>query len=137
MELLIPGLVALLIAIAIAYFVVPMIAPSILIGGSGVLLALAVYLHYKQFGVAEYERSTWQNNLRAYGSWVMLGAVLLGAYGFYAMNTGGSSGIGGMVSPALVTEMPPLTMPQSGGGFMNIFTTASGRINSLMRHGRI
>jgi uncharacterized membrane protein len=136
MELLIPSLVALLVAIAIAYFILPMLAPSILIGGSAVLLAVAVYLHYKQFGVVEYERSTWQNNLKAAGSWVMLGAVLLGAYGFYAMNNGGSDG-GGMVAPALATEMPPLSLPQAGGGFKNVFNTAAGRINSLMRHGRI
>ena len=135
MELLIPSLVALLVAIAIAYFVLPMLAPSILIGGSAVLLAVAVYLHYKQFGVVEYERSTWQNNLKAFGSWIMLGAVLLGAYGFYAMNTGAMGG--GEAAPALGNEMPPLSLPQTGGGFRNVFNTASSRINSLMRHGRI
>jgi uncharacterized membrane protein len=135
MELLIPSLVALLVAIAVAYFVLPMIAPSILIGGSGVLLAVAVYLHYKQFGVVEYERSTWQNNLKAFGSWIMLGAVLLGAYGFYAMNTGAMGG--GEAAPVLGNEMPALSLPQTGGGFRNVFNTASGRINSLMRHGRI
>jgi hypothetical protein len=134
MELLIPSLVALLVAIAVAYFVLPMLAPSILIGGSGVLLAVAVYLHFKQFGVVEYERSTWQNNLKSFGSWIMLGAVLLGAYGFYAMNTGAT---GGGEAPVLGSEMPALTLPQTGGGFKNVFNTATGRINSLMRHGRI
>ncbi len=132
-----PSLVALLVAIAIAYFVLPTLAPSVLIGGSGVLLAIALYLHYKQFGVVEYERSTWQNNLKAFGSWIMLGAVLLGAYGFYAMNTAG--GVGG-AAPVLGTpepEMPALSMPQMGGGFKNVFNTATGRINNLMRHGRI
>ena len=131
-----PSLVALLVAIAIAYFVLPTLAPSVLIGGSGVLLALALYLHYKQFGVIEYERSTWQNNLKAFGSWVMLGAVLLGAYGFYAMNTGVSGGAAPAFG-ATESEMPPLSLPQMGGGFKNVFNTATGRINSLMRHGRI
>lgn len=134
MELLLPSLVALLVAIAISYFVLPMLAPSILIGGSGVLLAVAIYLHYKQFGVVEYERSTWQNNLKAFGSWIMLGAVLLGAYGFYSMNAGAADA---GVAPALGAEMPPLALPQAGGGFKNVFNTATGRINSLMRHGRI
>ena len=130
-----PSLVALLVAIAIAYFVLPMLAPSILIGGSGVLLALALYLHYKQFGVIEYERATWQNNLKAFGSWIMLGAVLLGAYGFYAMNMAG--GGGGEALGGAAPEMPALSLPQAGGGFKNVFNTATGRINSLMRHGRI
>jgi hypothetical protein len=66
----------------------------------------------------------------------MVGAVLLGAYGFYAMNNGSFLG-GAESAPAISPEMPPLSLPQTGGGFKNVFNTASTRINSLMRHGRI
>lgn len=134
MELLIPSLSLLLLAVAIAFFVMPSFAPAILITGSVITLMAAVYVHMSQFGVMEYERSTWQYNLRKYSSYVMVGAIILGAYGFYAMNNSGSSSImPSMSSPAL----PALGMPVVGGGVDTLFRTASSRINELMRKGRI
>lgn len=144
MELIVPSLVALLVGIAIAFFVLPRLAPTILIGGSAVVLGGALYLHYSRFSRMEYEQSTWQYNLKAFGGWIIVGAILLGAYGFYAMNTGAVSTPGIMSSfgaPATPTPannaMPALTLPMAGGGFKNVATTALNRINSLMRHGRI
>ena len=55
MELLIPGLAFLLIGVAVAFFVIPKIAPQILLIGSSVALALAVYLHASKFGNEEYK----------------------------------------------------------------------------------
>lgn len=136
MELFVPSLVFLLVGVAIAFFLLPRLAPTILIGGSAVVLALALYLHYSRFGTMEYERSTWQYNLKQFGSWIMVGAVLLGAYGFYAMNSSGGEVAPVYGAPA-ANEMPPLTMPQMGGGFKNVLNTAASRINNLMRHGRI
>jgi hypothetical protein len=135
MELVLPSLVALLVGVSIAFFVLPRLAPTILVGGSAVVLGLALYFHYSRFGRIEYEQATWQYNLKQFGSWIMVGAVLLGAYGFYAMNNG-SAPVGGEMAP-VAPEMPPLSMPQMGGGFKNVFNTASSRINNLMRHGRI
>ena len=148
MELFVPSLGFLLVGVAIAFFALPRLAPTILIGGSVVVLALALYLHYSRFGTMEYERSTWQYNIKQYGSWAIVGAILLGAYGFYALNNSGATAPSGAVntglslpSPAsLLTPaepMPALTTPQLGGGFKNVFNTASSRINNLMRHGRI
>ena len=143
MELFVPSLAFLLVGVAIAFFALPRLAPTILIGGSAVVLALALYLHYSRFGVMEYERSTWQYNIKQYGSWAIVGAILLGAYGFYALNNsgGGAANTGfAAEAPALLapaTPMPPLTTPQLGGGFKNVFSTATSRINNLMRHGRI
>jgi hypothetical protein len=138
MELFVPSLVFLLVGVAIAFFVLPSLAPTLLIGGSAVVLAIALYLHYSRFGRMEYEQSTWQYNLKQFGGWVIVGAILLGAYGFYAMNTSGSpSTYVSESAPALNAGLPPLTMPQSGGGFKNVYNTAASRINNLMRHGRI
>ena len=147
MELFVPSLAFLLVGVAIAFFALPRLAPTILIGGSVVVLAVALYLHYSRFGTMEYERSTWQYNIKQYGSWAIVGAILLGAYGFYALNNSGA-GAGATVntgmslpSPASILApaepMPALTTPQLGGGFKNVFNTASSRINNLMRHGRI
>jgi hypothetical protein len=130
MELLIPSLAFVLAAVAIAFFVLPKFAPATLVVGSAVVLALALYEHIKKFGVAEYERATWIKNARQYGGWIMVVIILLGAYGFYAMN---NTGGGGMSTPAL----PPVMTPQLGGDFGDVAKTATSRIRELMRHGRI
>lgn len=144
MELVVPSLVALLLGIAITFFVLPRLAPTILITGSAVVLGAALYLHYSRFGRMEYDQSTWQNNLKQFGSWIMVGAVLLGAYGFYAMNSGQLAGITpAILSPsassntAMGAEMPAFALPQAGGGFKIIARTAASRINSLLSSGRI
>jgi hypothetical protein len=133
--------VFLLAGVAIAYFVIPTLAPTLLIAGSAVVLAGALYLHYSRFGALEYEASTWQYNLKKYANWVILAAVLLGAYGFYTLNTGVASSA---VLPAPVTNnfsspaLPPLTTPTMiGGGLNSVLKTASSRLGELMRKGRI
>ena len=125
-------LVFLLAAAMICYFVLPNLAPPVIIGAGVVLLLVAAYKHWSTFGTMEYERATWQYNLRQYGSYVMMGMVLLGAYGFYAMNDTSSSGtfLNSSTSSALPTSMV-------GGGFGTVMKTASSRITELMRRGRI
>ncbi len=125
-------LVFLLAAVMICFFVLPNLAPSIIIGAGIVLLLIAVYKHWSTFGKMEYERATWQYNLRQYGSYVMMGIVLLGAYGFYAMNQTASGGSGVMTSTN--QSVLPTMM---GGGFGTVMKTASSRITELMRRGRI
>ena len=61
-------LVFLLAAAMICYFVLPNLAPPIIIGAGVVLLMAAAYKHWSTFGTMEYERATWQYNLRQYGS---------------------------------------------------------------------
>jgi hypothetical protein len=124
MELLIPGLAGLLFAVAIAYFVMPMAGPPMLVAVGAVLLLIAEYTHWSQFGVSEYERSTWQNNLRRYGSYIVIAILLVAAYGFYTFNQSGAG------TPAL----PAITTPTIGGGVMDMAKTVSSRIRELMRH---
>lgn len=128
-------LVFLLAAVAIAFFVIPNMAPTVLISAGVVMLAVTAYKHWATFGVMEYERATWQYNLRQYGSYVMMAAVLLGAYGFYAMNQTSGGGVAGIMNGSATSET---TLPgMAGGGFGNVMKTASSRIQELMRRGRI
>lgn len=131
-------LVFLLAAVMISYFVLPNLAPPVIIGAGVVLLIVAAYKHWSTFGTMEYERATWQYNLRQYGGYVMMGMVLLGAYGFYAMNdtSGGGSFLN---SAAAATSSNSSVLPTSmvGGGFGTVMKTASSRITELMRRGRI
>jgi hypothetical protein len=121
MELLVPSLAALLFGIAIAFFVIPKLAPTMLFSGSAVVLVLAVYLHYSKFGKMEYDQSTWQNNFRTYAKYILLLIVLGAAYMMYAQNYGTAS----------------ISWPKSGGGLDSVVRTATSRINELLRKGRI
>jgi hypothetical protein len=120
-------LALLLVAVAVAFFIMPKFAPATLMTTAGIVLAFALYSHWSQFGVDQYERATWTNNVKAYGGYLIVGVVLLGAYGFYVMNnvSGGSD------------PMPAISSPLSGGGFGVIAKTVSSRIKELVKKGRI
>jgi len=118
MELLIPSLAMLLFGVAIAFFVVPTVAPDMLIAGSIIVIILAAYLHMTKFGNEEYDRSTWQNNLRNYARWVIIIVVIFAAYSLYAGNMGSVSAM-------------------RGGSMDSVFKTVASRIGELMRKGRI
>jgi hypothetical protein len=134
MELLLPSLAGLLLAVAIAYFLMPNYAAPTLITAGIVLLIVAEYVHWSQFGVSEYQRSTWQYNLRRYGSYVVVAAILLGAYGFWAINQGAG---GSVMAPVVTPALPTITAPALGGGLATVANTAASRIRDLMRKGRI
>jgi hypothetical protein len=129
MQLLVPSLVVLLVGVAIAYFILPSIAPAILIGGGVVALLATFYVHRAAFGRMEYEQATWQYNLRKYASYVMIGGILLGAYGFYAMNQSGGS--------VATAALPAMGVPAIGGGMGSVVKNAMSRIHELVRRGRI
>ena len=118
----------------ICYFVMPNLAPPVIIGAGVVLLMIAVYKHWSTFGTMEYERATWQYNLRQYSSYVMMGMVLLGAYGFYAMNGAGASSSDSSIISGNSSVLPTSMV---GGSFGTVMKTASSRISELMRRGRL
>jgi hypothetical protein len=125
MELLIPSLLALLAAVAIAYFFLPKVAPTVLVGVSCAVLAWALYTHYARFGVTEYERANWMYSIKDYSGFVLFGAILLGGFGFYVMNRPSES------------SLPNLSLPTSGGGMQGVMKTVQSRIGELMTKGRI
>lgn len=143
MQLLFPSLVLLLASVAIAFFVFPRVAPMVLVVGSAITFLLALYVHWSQFGVAEYERSTWQNNLRQYSSLLMMAVVLLAAYGFYAMNQGGAGETPAAVATATASANAAnaanaaTAVPTAGGGFRSVFKTVASRLSHLFKHGRM
>ena len=126
-----PSLIALLLGIAVAYFLVPKLAPNVLMIVGSVILAWAIYSHVQRFGVTQYERATWTYKLSQYSGFILVGVVLLVGYVMYYMN--GQSGSGNMLG----TPMPPVTMPTVGGGFGMIAKTVSSRVGELLRKGRI
>ena len=133
MEILIPSLSLILLTVAFIFFTFPRLAPTVLVGGSVAVLAIAIYMHYSRFGTMEYEKATWYYSLRKYASFVMVGIILLGAYGFWAMNQQSTPFESAISSPA----MPAVSFPSVGGGMDVVVKTASSRIKELMRHGRI
>lgn len=124
MELLIPSLVALLLGVAIAFVVLPKFAPAILVSGSTAALLIALYIHWSQFGTTEYKKATWLYNLRQFTSYIIVGVILLGAVGFYALNNSGTSSL---ATPAL----PPVAPPTVGGGVSSLLKSVSSRIKEL------
>jgi len=128
MQLLMPSLTLVLVAVAIAFFLLPQLAPAVLVTGGAAVMVLAMYSNWSQFSRSEYEQATWMYNLRKYSSYVIIGVILLGAYGFYAMN---------QTSAAPATPLPAIMAPTVGGGLRSMMDTASSRINELMRKGRI
>ncbi len=125
-----PSLVAMLVAVAIAFFVIPRLAPSVLIVVSSLVLAGAVFMHYDRFGVTEYERATWMYNIKQYTGFIIFGVILLGGYGFLYMQKQSGSGSSNI-------SMPALNMPTVGGGMGVVAKTVSSRIRELMQKGRI
>lgn len=134
MEILVPSLVFMLAAVAAAFFLLPKLAPSVLVLSSTIVLVIAFYVHMQRFGVSEYERATWIYKLKDYSSYILIGVLLLASYGFYTINAPKEPTIlNAIASPAL----PEMKMPTIGGGFNTITQTVSSRIGELLRKGRI
>ncbi len=134
MELFMPSLIMLLLGVAVAYFLVPKLAPNVLMIVGSVLLAWAVYNHATKFGITEYERATWYYKISQYSGFIAFGVILLIGYGLFFAKSQSGSGNGTMLPGS---PMPNLTMPAVGGGFSMIARTVSSRIGELMRKGRI
>jgi len=136
---LLPGLVLILLAVALSFFIMPTLAPGVLLTGSAVLFAVAVYFHWSQFGRDEYERTSLLWNMKDHFYLIMIALVLVGCLIFYSMNQAASSGS----FPALTggffgeSNLPPLSLPPMGGSLEDIVTTAGSRIHNLIRKGRL
>ncbi len=76
MEFFLPGLAALLIAGLIIFLVLPRLGAPVLAVLSLVLLAYGVYNHYYMFS-SEYRYSTWQERLKFYAPFAIIGALIV------------------------------------------------------------
>jgi hypothetical protein len=93
MELFLPSIAALLIAALIVFLVLPRLGAPILAILSIVLLAYAVNNHIQLFS-SEYRYSTWQERLKGYGPFVLIGVLILLSIGFISylfMGSGASA----------------------------------------------
>ena len=86
MNLLIPILCGVLLLTAATFAVASSMAPLVLLMSSTVLLIYAYFLNRSQFR-DDYKNATWQNGLRSMGPFVMVGLVLLIAYGGFALTS--------------------------------------------------
>ena len=77
MELFIPGLATLLIMGLIVFLIVPRLGAPILAVLSILILIYAVYNHIQLFS-SEYKYSTWQDRLKEYASFIIVGVLILG-----------------------------------------------------------
>jgi hypothetical protein len=131
MELLIPSLVAMLLAVGASFFIYTYAAPTVLIVVGSFVLAMAIYSHFKRFGITEYERATWYKNLGDYSAFIVFGIILFSGYYMYASGFGSSTSNG-------AGYMRPISMPSSiGGGMGTVVKTVHSRLSELMRKGRI
>ena len=106
MEFVIPGLTIFLIALAVAFFLAPRATPLIAAILSIVLLTYGVYDHYSLFA-GEYKLSTWQDGLKIYAPFLMIGMILVFCiYGMVAFFTNGSVPVPAMPS---MPSMPSLS----------------------------
>jgi len=76
MEFFLPGLAALLIAGLIVFLVLPRLGAPVLAVLSLVLLVYGVYNHYYMFS-SEYRYSTWQERLKFYAPFAIIGVLIL------------------------------------------------------------
>lgn len=94
MELFLPSIAALLIAALIVFLVLPRLGAPVLAVLSLVLLAYAVNNHIQLFS-SEYRYSTWQEQLKGYSSFIVVGVLILLSLGFisYLFMGSGSSAL--------------------------------------------
>ena len=121
-----PSLVAMLLAVGVAFFVIPKIAPSILMIISSIVLVLAILSHVNRFGVTEYERAAWIYQIKEYMGLIIFAVILVAAYGFLTINKTPES------------QQSSLSLPSfTGGGMRTVMKTVGSRIGQLMHKGRI
>lgn len=106
MEFFIPGLFIFLIAVLVSFFLVPKATPMTAAILAIAFLTYGVYDHYQLFA-SEYKLSTWQEGLKIYAPFIMVGVIIMySIYGMIAFFTGGA------VPVPSIPDMP--SMPTMG-----------------------
>jgi hypothetical protein len=135
MELFIPSVLALLLAAAVVFFVLPRFGPAVLAIVALALLGFGVYQHRSLFG-SEYRLSTWQLDLVGYAPYIMVGGVLA-VIAFYLISL---SPLGGTntTAPAMpevptVAEMPPANTATNAvtAGVNNALKAAAATVGAV------
>jgi ABC-type transport system involved in multi-copper enzyme maturation permease subunit len=135
MELFIPSVLALLLAAAVVFFVLPRFGPAVLAIVALILLAFGVYQHRSLFG-SEYRLSTWQFDLIGYAPYIMVGGVLA-VIAFYLISLS-PLGRANTTAPAMpevptVAEMPPANTATNAvtAGVNNALKAAAATVGAV------
>lgn len=72
----------------LSYAILPMTPMTVLVLISALALAGGLWWHWTQFSV-DYRTSTWQEQLRNYAAYVMVGLVVVASYTIYVFGWGG------------------------------------------------
>lgn len=121
MEFFLPGLAALLIAALIVFLVLPRLGAPILAVLSILLLAYGVYNHIQLFS-SEYAYSTWQDRLKFYAPFVMIGGLIL-AILFYMTYLVGSQG---------TSALPATNIPVNNAQVVEAVNTVTENVNKAV-----
>jgi predicted PurR-regulated permease PerM len=108
MEFFIPGLFIFLIAVLISIFLAPKATPMTAAILAIAFLTYGVYDHYELFA-SEYKLSTWQEGLKIYAPFIMIGAIIMySIYGMIVFFTGGAVPVPNIPSIPDMPSMPTM-----------------------------
>ena len=108
MQIVLPSIIALVIGGAIVFVLLPRLAAPMLVGLSLVILVFALWQHVTLFK-SEYRLSTWQEQLKFYAPFVMVGALLLSIFSYF----GFLFSMGSTVPEPVMPNIPLLPSPQT------------------------
>jgi hypothetical protein len=128
MEFFIPGLFIFLIAVLVCFFLVPKATPMTAAILAIVFLTYGVYDHYQLFA-SEYKLSTWQEGLKIYAPFIMVGVIIMySIYGMVAFFTGGAVPVPSMPDIPSMGNVPSLN--QVSNQMTNTFSNVADSIGN-------
>jgi len=132
MEFFIPGLAILLLITIVVFLVLPRIGAPILAVLSLVLLAYGLNSHMTMF-YSEYRLSTWQDKLKAYGPFLIVGFLLLSVLGYMGfLFSIGSGNVLPASNMSAITGVMNATKANAPNGIVNTVVNSVGNaVNSV------
>jgi hypothetical protein len=118
MELFLPGIATLLIMGLIVFLVLPRLGAPILAALSVILLMYGVYNHIQLFS-SEYRFSTWQDRLREYASFIIIGVLILSILFYIAF----------LLATRGPSALPASNVPVSNAA--EVVNTATNAVNAI------
>ena len=127
MELFLPGIATLLILGLIVFLILPRLGAPVLAALSIVLLSYAIYNHIQLFS-PEYRFSTWQDRLKEYAPFVIVGVLILGIL-FYIMYLIGNFGTSVLPESNVPVANATEVINSANNAVSNIVENVTGAVN--------